>query len=130
MVSGTLARKLRLKEGMRALVMAAPPGYFDLLTPLPDAVSISEVARGSYPFVQLFARNKSQLETSAPALLKHCAADTLLWISYPKKTSGVASDLSRDVVREIMAAFNWDTVAIISIDDVWSALRLRPTDPG
>jgi hypothetical protein len=111
---------------MRALIVNSPHGYIDLLTPLPDGAVISNVAKGSYPFVQLFASRRSEIMKSAPILLKRACPNALVWIAYPKKTSGAATDLSRDEVREAVAGFRWRTVSIISIDGTWSALRIRP----
>ena len=58
---------------------------------------------------------------------EHAARNALAWISDPKKTSKLAANLSRDVIREAMSGEGWRTVSIVAIDEVWSALRFRPT---
>ena len=116
-----------MKPGMSALVVGAPLGYLKLLEPLPDGVVVSDVISGTHKkFVQLFATHASEIKKSAPRMLRHAAPGAHVWIAYPKKASGVASDLSRDSVWEAMSATGWRPVSIVAIDDVWSALRFRP----
>ena len=121
-------KKLGLKPGMRALVIAAPSGYLKSLAPLPEGVVISEAMDGTHEFVQFFATRKSDIEKSSTKLLKTAVPGALVWITYPKKTSGVESDLSREAVWAAMEGTGWRPVSQIAIDEVWSALRFRPTE--
>jgi hypothetical protein len=121
-----VGRKLGMNPGMRALIIAPPPGYLKLLAPLPDGLTVSSRAAGNCPFVQVFATRLSEISRFARRLSKHAAQNALLWISYPKKTSKVQGTLSRDVIREAMSAAGWRAVSIVAIDEVWSALRFRP----
>ena len=121
-------KKLGLKPGMRALVLGAPSGYMDSLAPLPNGVAVSESVGSAPEFVQFFATKKSDITKSARKLLQSAAPGALVWITYPKKTSGVDSDLSREEVWAAMEGTGWRPVSQIAIDDVWSALRFRPTD--
>jgi predicted SnoaL-like aldol condensation-catalyzing enzyme len=121
------AKKLGLKPAMRALVINAPRGYWKSLVPLPEGIVVSEVVGGSHEFVQFFATLKSDIERTATKLLKTAAPGALVWITYPKKTSGVESDLSREAVWAAMEGTGWRPVSQIAIDEVWSALRFRPT---
>jgi hypothetical protein len=123
-----ISKKLGLKPGMRVLVVAAPSGYLKSLAPLPEGVVISEAMGGTHEFVQFFVTKRSAIEKSAKKLLKSAAPGALVWIAYPKKTSGVESDLSRDVVWAAMEGTGWRPVSQIAIDQVWSALRFRPTE--
>jgi predicted SnoaL-like aldol condensation-catalyzing enzyme len=122
----TVVRKLGIKPGMRALVVGARPVFLKQLVPLPEGVVITSVADGAHPFVQFFATSLSDIGKSVPPLLKHAARGALVWIAYPKKTSGMESNLSRDVVAQAMKRTGWRPVSIIAIDEVWSALRFRP----
>jgi hypothetical protein len=124
----SIVKKLGLKPGMRALVFGAPSGYVRSLAPLPGRVEVSETLAGTHEFVQFFATKRSEIETSAKKLLQSSASDALLWITYPKKTSGVDSDLSREEVWAAMEGTGWRPVSQIAIDEVWSALRFRPTE--
>jgi hypothetical protein len=121
----SVGRKLGMNPGMRALIIAPPPGYLKLLAPLSDGLTVSSRATGNYPFVQVFATRLSEISRFARRLSKHAAQNALVWISYPKKTSKVKGTLSRDVIREAMRAAGWRAVSIVAIDEVWSALRFR-----
>jgi predicted SnoaL-like aldol condensation-catalyzing enzyme len=123
----SIVKKLRLKPGMRALVLGAPSGYVNSLSPLPDQVEVSQNLGGPHEFVQLFATRKSEITKSAKKLLQSAAPGALVWVTYPKKTSGVESDLSREEVWAAMEGTGWRPVSQIAIDEVWSALRFRPT---
>ena len=123
-----IAKKLGLKPGMTAMVVGAPPGYVRTIDPLPEGVVVSESKAGTHPFVQFFATRKAELRKAAPGLLKHAAPGALVWITYPKKTSGMESDLSREEVWDALNGTGWRPVSQIAIDDVWSALRFRPVE--
>jgi len=124
----SIVKKLGLKPGMRMMVIAAPSGYMKSLAPLPQDVAVSEIIGGTNDFVQFFATRKSEIEKSAKKLLQSSASGALVWITYPKKTSGVESDLSREEVWAAMEGTGWRPVTQIAIDDVWSALRFRPAE--
>ncbi len=113
-----ITKKLGLKPGMSALIVSAPPGYLKQLGPLPEGVTITEKAGGTHSFVQFFATRKADITKTAPKLLKHAAPGALVWITYPKKTSGVESDLSREEVWAAMDPTGWRPVSQIAIDDV------------
>ena len=121
-----VARKLGLNRGMNALIIAPPAGYLKLLMPAPEELTVSSRAYGKYPFVQVFATRVPEIHRFAQKLSKHAAPNALVWISYPKKTSKLAGDLSRDVIRKAMSRAGWRAVSIVAIDEVWSALRFRP----
>ena len=123
-----VAKKLGLNPGMRALILAPPPGYVKSLAPLPEGLTVDSRADGEYRFVQVFAKRLSEIAGFAGRLSKHAAPNALVWISYPKKTSKAEGDLSRDVIRKAMNGVGWRAVSIVAIDEVWSALRFRPTD--
>ena len=125
-MTSPLAKKLRFKPGMQALILAPPPGYLKLLAPLPDGLVVSSKADGTYPFVQVFATRLSEINKVAQTLGKHAAPNALVWISYPKQTARTSTDLNRDLLREAMSGTGWDAVSIVAIDEVWSALRFRP----
>lgn len=92
----SVARKLGINPGMRALIIAPPPGYLKLLAS--DGVTVSWRA-GMYPFVQVFATSLSEVSKFAEKLPEHAAPNALVWLSYPKKTSKARVDINRDVIR-------------------------------
>jgi hypothetical protein len=125
-MTNPVARKLGMNPGMRALIIGPPPGYLKLLAPLPDTLTVSSRSGGMYPFVQVFVTRLSEINRFAQRLSKHAAPNALVWISYPKKTSKLKGNLSRDVIRKAMSGAGWRAVSIVAIDEVWSALRFRP----
>jgi hypothetical protein len=106
--------------------MAAPADYVQRLTPLPEGVEIATKPAGTYKFVQFFATRMAEIEKSIPGVLQRAAPGAVFWITYPKKTSGTDSDLSRDILAAAMIGKGWRPVSIIALDEVWSALRFRP----
>jgi hypothetical protein len=128
MVKATLAKKLRIQPGHRVLILNSPPGFLESLGDLPEGVKVSESPSGKFDFVHLFVRNSAQLNDQVPAAIEAVEYDGLLWISYPKQSSKVETDLTRDVLWELMAVTGLRPVTQVSIDKVWSALRFRPAE--
>lgn len=124
----TLARKLRMQPGQRVPIMNAPSGYVEEFDPLPEGIELEEVPEGKFDFVHLFATNGAELERLGPVALASVTYDGLLWLSYPKRSSKVKTDLSRDVGWDVMADSGLRPVTQVSIDETWSALRFRPTE--
>ena len=109
-------------------MLGAPSGYMNSLAPLPDQVEVSQNWGSTHEFVQFFATKKSDLAKSAQKVIRSATPGALVWITYPKKTSGLDSDLSREAVWAAMEGTRWRPVSQIAIDEVWSALRFRPTE--
>ena len=126
MAGSSLIKKLGLKPGQRALLMNAPDGYRDLLGALPEGVELHDQPEGSYDFIQLFIRNKAQLEHDAPVAIAALKQDGMFWISYPKQSSKVPTDITRDRGWDVVEQAGLQGVAMVSVDDVWSAMRFRP----
>lgn len=89
----------------------------------PDA-NVQELP--GFDYVQLFATDVAELDRLAPAALRAVKPDGLLWCCYPKGTAKIKTDLNRDRGWDIVTAAGWEGIAIVSIDDTWSALRFRP----
>jgi hypothetical protein len=106
--------------------MAAPDGYVSRLSPLPEGVEVATKPARTYEFVQFFATRMAQIEKSVPGLLQRAAPGAVFWITYPKKSAGIESDLSRDILAAVMTDKGWRPVSIVALDEVWSALRFRP----
>jgi len=96
MADSSLVKKLGLKPGWRALILNAPDGYRELLDPLPEGIDLTATPDGTFDFVQLFARNKADLARYAPEAIAAVKPGGMLWISFPKKTSQIQTDISRD----------------------------------
>lgn len=130
MISSPLTKKLQIKPNQRIVIINPPPGYMEELGPLPEGVELAEKPQpeGIFDLVHLFVKNSKELNRLAPTALKAVKYDGLLWISYPKRSSKVETDLTRDIGWEIIDRAGLEGVANVSINEVWSALRFRPTD--
>ena len=123
-----LTKKLRIKSGQRALILNAPEGYIEGLSALLEGVQIDQEANGEYEFVHVFVVNSEELDELMAIALDAVIFDGLLWVSYPKGSSGVETDLNRDILWERLLSKGIRPVTQISIDKIWSAIRFRPTE--
>ena len=128
MAQSSLLKKLRIKPGQRLLILNSPSGYVESLGSLPEGVEMSEGPEGKFDFVHLFVKDSSQLDDLGPTAMQAVEYDGLLWISYPKRSSKVETDLTRDVLWELMVDRGLRPVTQVSIDEVWSAVRFRPPE--
>ena len=120
-----LPKKLRLMRGQRAAFVNAPPGYVAALG-LPPDVPVTTTAAADSDFVQVFVRDSAELAAVIGDVLGHVRPDCVLWFCYPKRSSGVPSDLTRDEGWAALYAAGWRGIASVAIDDVWSGVRFRP----
>jgi hypothetical protein len=120
----SLVDKLGIKPGMRLAIVGAPSGYRATLGALPPGVSVLASPRGTLPLIHFFTTKRSLLQRRFPALKRVLAQDGALWVSWPKKSSGVATDLTEDVVREVALAGGLVDVKVCAVDEVWSGLKL------
>lgn len=128
MSQSALVKKLRIQQGQRALVLNPPSGYVQSLGELPEGVELSNKPDGKYDFVHLFIKDSAEFEKLIQSAIEAVEYDGLLWISYPKRSSKVATDLSRDVLWGMMGETGLRPVTQVSVDAVWSALRFRPAE--
>ncbi len=128
MDASALQKKLRITPGLRMLVLNAPEGYVEGLGNLPDGAELATEVTGTFDWGQCFVRDVAELRRLAPQARDAVEYDGLLWISYPKRSSNISSDISRDVAWEAMKEFSLRPVFQVSIDETWSALRFRPPE--
>ena len=123
--SGTpLARKLGLKPGFKLKTQNAPPDYERLLAPIPDGVAISADFAADVDLWHLFTTARGELESRLPVCLREIVAGGMIWVSWPKKASGVASEVTEDTVREVALPLGLVDVKVCAVDDTWSGLKL------
>jgi hypothetical protein len=123
--SGTpLWKKLGYKTGMVAYVDGGPENYASLLS-LPAEVQVRWLKRPALGmnFVHLFATNASRLMTRVNSCREKMTPDGVVWISWPKKTSGFPSDLSDQVIREMVLPTGLVDIKVCAVDEVWSGLK-------
>jgi hypothetical protein len=129
--SGTpLAQKLGLKDGSRALFIDLPASLADLATSRAFVEStritvdqLADVAPG-YNFVHLFTAARSVLEALAQPLMNLIARDGTIWVSWPKKAAKVATDITEDVIRDVVLPIGLVDVKVCAVDETWSGLKL------
>ena len=124
----TITKKLRLQAGQSALLLNAPQGFLQSLGELPAGVTVSTQPGGAFDFVQLFIKDRAELERLGPTAFQAVKYDGLLWVCYPKQTGKIKSDLNRDSLWKLMQPTGFSPVMQIAIDETWSALRLRPAE--
>ena len=123
--SGTpLAQKLGIKAGQRVVMIDGPAAYRKLLAPLPEAVSFSTKADSGTTFIHLFVSERKTLEKELKRLRKLIADAGILWVSWPKKSAGVATDVTEDVIREVALSLGFVDVKVCAVDETWSGLKL------
>ena len=120
----SLVDKLGIKAAHRAHFAGTPADYDTTLGPLPDGVILVRQLRGQFDFIQFFTDRRVDLERRFPALKKALKMDGMLWVSWPKKASGVSTDVTEDVVRDIALGNGLVDVKVAAVDEVWSGLKL------
>lgn len=121
-----LIKKLGIKPKQRIIILNAPEGYRELLGSLPADVELATTLNGTFDLVHVFVKDKAEVDQYAPMAIEAVKPGGLLWFSYPKKSSKIPTDISRDVGWDVVLNAGWRPVTLISIDEVWSAFRFRP----
>jgi len=122
--SGTpLPKKLGIKDGLRVYFAAAPPEVLaELRTALAGCTIVRE-QKSPLDFAMLFSKSKAELAKEFKRVAKLLAPAGMLWVSWPKKSSGVATDLGENIVREIGLATGLVDVKVCAVTEVWSGLK-------
>lgn len=131
MSQSSLPRKLGFKPGNSILLLNAPEGYIDTLraSGLPRNSPIATKTNGvdRFHIVQGFVYKKADVEQVAKAAIGAVTAGGLVWLTYPKKTLKVQTDIHRDDGWGPMNALGWEGVSLFAVDNTWSAMRFRPS---
>ena len=119
-----LVKKLGIKPGFRIKTRFEPEDYWDWINPLPQDLKISKSAKPqSLDFVHLFAVNRKVFEREFNRLKSEIKKDGMLWVSWPKKSSGIQSDLDDGVIRNHGLSSGLVDVKVCAVSDVWSGLK-------
>ncbi len=118
-----LAAKLGVHEGDRVSFVGAPSQYRSLLGPLPAGVKVIGSRGTRLDFLHLFAMDRAQLMRAFPRAKERIKVDGMLWISWPKQTSPIRTDLNEAAVREIGLSNGLVDVKVAAIDEDWSGLK-------
>ena len=118
-----LVDKLGIKSGAAIAILHAPRGYDRLLGRLPPRVTRKATPAGPLDFIQFFTTEKRELARQFAGLVRALAPAGMLWISWPKRGSGAATDLTEDVIRAVGLGRGLVDVKVAAVDDVWSGLK-------
>jgi hypothetical protein len=121
---GPLVKKLGIKPGFTVAYVDAPEGFAELLGELPHDVTVRRQLRGPLDLVVCFVTARRDLERRLPKLRAAMQPAGMLWIAWPKRASGVATDMTEDVVREVALPTGLVDTKVAAIDETWSGLRL------
>ncbi len=119
----SLVDKLGLKPGQRVIFPGAPSGFQKTLGNLPEGLTLENRMSGFFDIIHLFVQSQRELNAGYPGALKHLNRSGALWISWPKKSSGLAGDLNENVLREVLLPRGIVDVKVCAVDQTWSALR-------
>ena len=118
-----LGQKLGIKAGFAVAAIGAPPRYRALLGPLPDGVRFCTI-EAEPQLVHYFCTERERLAKDLPALREKMRDDAMLWVSWPKKSAGLPTTVSENVVRECALPLGLVDTKVCAVDETWSALRL------
>jgi hypothetical protein len=123
--SGTpLAKKLGIKPGATICTVGVPPHYLSLLEPLPADVTISRRPMDNIEIVHIFTKSRSELIELLTRYRAKIKQDGAIWVSWPKKSSGISSEVTENTVREVALPMGLVDIKVCAVDDVWSGLKL------
>ena len=123
--SGTpLAAKLGIKEGSRLFLSAAPKNYLELVAPVPKGARVVKRIDNETDIVHIFSTEKARLTRLLRASLEKIRPDATIWVSWPKKSSKVPTDITEDTIREVALPMGLVDIKVCAVDEVWSGLKL------
>ena len=120
----TLVEKLGIKSGYRVLAINAPARYREMLQPLPHGVSFLSRPAKTVDLIHLFVSRRAEIAKQLPRQRRMMPDSGVLWVSWPKKASGLPTDVTEDVVREVALPLGLVDTKVCAVDDVWSGLKL------
>jgi len=121
----SIAQKLFIKPGNKVLLVNPPAGYLTQMGQLPEGTILLSDSSCLVEVIQVFVINRTELEAQLPKLKDLLAPKGMIWVTYHKGTSKVKTDINRDTINAYAGSLGLQGVAMISIDDDWSALRLK-----
>ena len=122
--STPLAKKLGIKEGYTMAIIHPPDYYFDLFTDFPANVRVSKNEKEKKNFIHYFVREATQLQQNLSKLKNQIEANGMIWVSWPKKSSKVSTDITEDIVRNYALQDGLVDIKVCAVDEVWSGLKL------
>ena len=118
-----LVKKLGIKPGFRLIILNAPKNYGQTLGELPANVTVADTLVGPFDFIHFFITQREALVNEFPRLKQALAPDGMLWISWPKRSAKVETDLTEDIIRAVGLDNGLVDVKVAAVDEVWSGLK-------
>ena len=116
--------KLGLKPGFTVFILNQPENYFEILGELPEGISVKKKSSAEIDFIHFFTKDQKEYTAKLLSLKKNLAKNGMLWISWPKKTSSITTDLNENIIRDIALENGLVDVKVCAVDDNWSGLKL------
>jgi hypothetical protein len=118
-----LVKKLGLKEGFKITILNAPENYAETLGELPENITVSDTLTHPLDFIHFFTTHRDTLATEFSRLKQALTPAGILWISWPKRSAKVETDLTEDIIRAIGLGNGLVDVKVAAVDEVWSGLK-------
>jgi len=123
--SGTpLAKKLGIVAGTAVVARNAPVNYRQLLEPIPAGVAFGAQVASATDIAHVFVTERAKLDQELASLRSEIRSDAVVWVSWPKKASKVATDITEDTIRELALPLGFVDVKVCAVSEVWSGLKL------
>jgi hypothetical protein len=123
--SGTpLVKKLGIKEGFKLYLRNPPVNYMQLIEPVPQNVAIAKRMTPNLDMIHFFVTNKNELTSSLKIFATKIKQNGIIWVSWPKKSSKILSDITENTIRGAALAIGLVDVKVCAVDDIWSGLKL------
>ncbi len=119
-----LAAKLGIRAGAEIHVAGAPDGYPELVAPLPEGVKFVARVSSNTDLVHIFASSKVELAKALWSYRARVNPTAMIWVSWPKKSAKVPTDITEDTVREVALPLGYVDIKVCAVTDVWSGLKL------
>ena len=116
--------KLGIKTGFTICVINPPENYYEILGEMPAAINVKTKLSGNNDFIHFFTDNEKEYSSPLPSMKKHLAKSGMVWISWPKKSSKVATNLDENVIRNFALKNGLVDIKVCAVDEVWSGLKL------
>jgi hypothetical protein len=123
--SGTpLEKKLGIREGFKIRIVNQPAYYFELFTEMPENITILADKKSRKNLIHYFAKQAKDLYKDIVSLRNELEPDGAIWISWPKKASKVATDITEDMIRNLVLSNGLVDIKVCAVDEIWSGLKL------
>lgn len=118
-----LSKKLGIKAGLKVFVLQQPANYWDWLAPLPNVTVVQKPAKETLDFAHLFVQSQKDFEKGFLKLKPMLTKSGMLWVSWPKKSSGIVTDLDENKIRDFGLTNGLVDVKVCAVDETWSGLK-------